>query len=105
MNLFKDDGDVIHFVSPKVQASVASNTYVISGNAETKPLQEFLPGILSQVGPDSMSSLKKLAEGLTAPGGMQNKQSTPKIDEEDEDDDDDIPDLVDKASSINISEH
>merc|ERR1712137_1001535 len=32
VNMFKEDGSVIHFVTPKVQASIASNTYVISGH-------------------------------------------------------------------------
>lgn len=44
VNLFKDDGHVVHFANPKVQASIAANTYVISGNAQTKKLQELLPG-------------------------------------------------------------
>ena len=43
MNLFKEDGTVIHFAAPKVQASIAANTYVVSGNAETKKLQDLLP--------------------------------------------------------------
>jgi NACalpha-BTF3-like transcription factor len=38
VNLFKDDGNVIHFAAPKVQASIAANTYVVSGNAETKSM-------------------------------------------------------------------
>ena len=40
---------MIHFSNPKVQASIAANTYVISGHAETKRLQDLLPGILNQV--------------------------------------------------------
>ena len=32
VNLFKEDGKVIHFVNPKVQASMAANTFVISGH-------------------------------------------------------------------------
>ena len=35
-NLFCDDGNVIHFVSPKVQACIGARTFVISGRAETK---------------------------------------------------------------------
>merc|ERR1719277_69458 len=31
VNMFKEDGTVIHFAAPKVQASVASNTFVVSG--------------------------------------------------------------------------
>merc|ERR1711965_1212309 len=36
VNLFKDNGTVIHFNNPKVQASIAANTYVVSGHAETQ---------------------------------------------------------------------
>ena len=36
VNLFKDNGTVIHVNNPKVQASIAANTYVVSGHAETK---------------------------------------------------------------------
>ena len=46
VNLFKEDGKVIHFVNPKVQASITANTYIISGPSETKPLQELLPSSL-----------------------------------------------------------
>ena len=43
---------------PQVQASIAANTYVISGQAETKRLQDLLPGILNQLGPDNLANLK-----------------------------------------------
>lgn len=36
VNMFRDNGEVIHFVNPKVQASLSSNIFAISGNAETK---------------------------------------------------------------------
>ncbi|CAN0128117.1 unnamed protein product, partial [Discosporangium mesarthrocarpum] len=37
VNMFKNDGEVIHFVAPKaVQASVSANTYVVSGTSENK---------------------------------------------------------------------
>jgi nascent polypeptide-associated complex subunit beta len=62
VNLFKDDGTVIHFTTPKVNASVEANTFVITGKAETKQLQELLPGILNQLGLDNLVHLKKLAE-------------------------------------------
>jgi nascent polypeptide-associated complex subunit beta len=37
--VFVKEGQVIHFSAPKVQASIAANTYVVSGHAETKKLQ------------------------------------------------------------------
>ncbi|MEW5317186.1 MAG: hypothetical protein WDW38_008511 [Sanguina aurantia] len=59
VNIFKDD-TAIHFVNPKVQASIAANTFVISGPSTTKKVQELMPGILNQMGPDSLSNLKKM---------------------------------------------
>lgn len=36
VNMFKDDGSVLHFNNPKVQASIQSNIFAISGHAENK---------------------------------------------------------------------
>lgn len=36
VNMFKDDGTIIHFNNPKVQASLAANTFAITGHAEHK---------------------------------------------------------------------
>lgn len=66
-----------------VNASVPSNTFVISGNGEDKELTELVPGILNQLGPDSLASLRKLAESYQA---MQKNEKG--------EDDDEIPDLV-----------
>lgn len=66
-----------------VHAAVPSNTFAIYGNGEDKELTELVPGILNQLGPDSLASLRKLAESY------QNLQKGEKGE-----DDDDIPDLV-----------
>lgn len=87
VNLFKENGTVIHFTNPKVQASIAANTYVISGHAETKKLQDLLPGIINQLGPSDLEMLKK-----AHPGGGGGGKASETIDEED---DDDMPELVD----------
>ena len=67
VNIFKDD-TVIHFTNPKVQASIAANTYVVSGPSQTKKLQDLLPGIINQLGPDNLEHLKKLAAQYGADG-------------------------------------
>jgi len=46
VNLFKDDGAVIHFANPRFQVVGGSNMYVVSGRAENKKIQDILPGIL-----------------------------------------------------------
>ena len=103
VHLFKEDGKVIHFVNPKVQASIAANTYVVSGPSDTKPLQELLPSIVSQLGMDNIAQLQSAmaAQGGGGgmpgmPGGMPGMPAMPGVAEGDEDeDDDDVPDLVD----------
>uniref|UniRef100_A0A4W5R4R9 Transcription factor BTF3 n=1 Tax=Hucho hucho TaxID=62062 RepID=A0A4W5R4R9_9TELE len=74
VNMIKDDGSVIHFNNPKVQASLSANTFAITGHAETKQLTEMLPGILSQLGADSLTSLRKLAEQFPRQGGRHTTQ-------------------------------
>lgn len=66
--MFTNQGTVIHFNNPKVQASLAANTFTITGHAENKQLTEMLPGILNQLGADSLTSLRRLAETLPKPG-------------------------------------
>lgn len=81
VNIFKDD-TVIHFVNPKVQASIGANTWVVSGSPQTKRLQDLLPGIINQLGPDNLANLKKIAEQY------HRRESAA------EDEDDDVPELV-----------
>merc|ERR1712182_45299 len=85
VNLFMESGEVIHFTNPKVQASIAANTYVIIGHAETKKLQDLFPGIPNQVDKSVLPSLKKIAEEYNQGGDGA---------EDDGSDDDDVPDLV-----------
>lgn len=87
VNMIRDDGTVLHFNNPKVQASLAANTFAITGHAENKQLTEMLPGILNQLGAEGLSNLRRLAERL--PKG----RIDPTIND-DGDDDDDVPDLV-----------
>uniref|UniRef100_A0A8C4F2Z3 Transcription factor BTF3 n=1 Tax=Dicentrarchus labrax TaxID=13489 RepID=A0A8C4F2Z3_DICLA len=68
VNMFTNQGTVIHFNNPKVQASLAANTFTITGHAENKQLTEMLPGILNQLGADSLTSLRRLAETLPKTG-------------------------------------
>uniref|UniRef100_A0A3B3Q6Z0 Transcription factor BTF3 n=1 Tax=Paramormyrops kingsleyae TaxID=1676925 RepID=A0A3B3Q6Z0_9TELE len=68
VNMFTNQGTVIHFNNPKVQASLAANTFTVTGHAETKQLTEMLPTILNQLGADSLTSLRKLAEALPRQG-------------------------------------
>ncbi|VVA95132.1 unnamed protein product [Arabis nemorensis] len=89
VNIFKDDV-VIQFINPKVQASIAANTWVVSGTPQTKKLQDILPQIMSQLGPDNLDNLKKLAEQFQkqVPGAADIPATIQ------EEDDDDVPELV-----------
>lgn len=91
VNMFREDGHVLHFTTPKVHAAVPANTFAIYGIGHVKELTELVPGILNQLGPDSLASLRKLAESYQA---IQQGQQRPAAGGNAEDDDDDVPDLV-----------
>ena len=88
VNLFLDDGNIVHFTNPQVRASVPCNTFIVSGNAEVKEITELVPGILDQLGPVSISSLKKIADSYrAAPGQVEGEDPVAAGDDE-------IPSLV-----------
>ncbi|CAO3684283.1 unnamed protein product [Rhizopus stolonifer] len=88
-----DDGKVIHFNNPRVQAAANANTYAIFGRSTEKDLAELIPNILNQLGPDSMAALKKLAESF-----KQNQGENAGAE------DDEIPDLVESFDKAEIEE-
>ncbi|WRX23814.1 Nascent polypeptide-associated complex NAC domain - like 3 [Theobroma cacao] len=113
VNIFKDEV-VIQFINPKVQASIAANTWVVSGSPQTKStpliavfgfvmpdilpcvfsplaeLQDILPGIINQLGPDNLDNLRKLAEQFQKQVPTTGDGATATQEE----DDDDVPQLV-----------
>lgn len=107
--MFKEDGSVIHFTNPKVQASLTANTFAISGQAENKRITEMMPGILNQLRPEN---LKNLASVLAANSGDDtfanllggaNTLEQEVAAKSGEDDDDEVPELVqnfDEAAKI-----
>jgi nascent polypeptide-associated complex subunit beta len=103
VNMIKEDGTVIHFNNPKAQASLTANTFAITGHGESKQITEMLPGILSQLGPEGISHLKRLATSMGggggAPGtGAQGGKAGP-LDEDDE-----VPDLVENFDEASKEE-
>lgn len=71
-----------------------SNTIAITGQGEDKELPELVPGILNQLGPDSLASLRKLAESYQAMAQKQQGADGEAKDGEKEADEEDVPDLV-----------
>ncbi|GIX67890.1 transcription factor BTF3 homolog 4 [Caerostris extrusa] len=98
VNMIKEDGSVIHFNNPKVQASLAANTFAITGHAENKQITEMLPGILNQLGAESLTHLKRLAT-LQNPTGPISEQTNSGVDEEE---DEEVPDLVENFFFLTI---
>merc|ERR1711902_348774 len=88
VNMIKDDGTVIHFNNPKVQASLAANTFAVTGHAENKQITEMLPGILNQLGAESLTHLKRLASNVGGAGVGGAMEAANNMD------DDEVPDLV-----------
>lgn len=79
-----------------MHAAVTANTFAVYGAGHVKELTELVPGILNQLGPDSLASLRKLAESYQA---IQQSQQRPLAGGAD-DDDDDVPDLVENFDAV-----
>ncbi|XP_018782978.1 PREDICTED: transcription factor BTF3 homolog 4 [Bactrocera latifrons] len=103
VNIIKNDGTVIHFNNPKAQASLPTNTFAITGHGENKSISEMLPGILTQLGPQDITQLKKIATEFAnkgavasgaAAGGLGSVSAAAA--------DDDVPDLVQNFEEVAI---
>ncbi|XP_018012348.1 transcription factor BTF3 homolog 4 isoform X2 [Hyalella azteca] len=81
VNMIKDDGRVINFNNPTVQASLGANTFAITGHSEDKHFTELLPGILNHLGAEGFSHIKRHASSMAQGMGAAI-------------DDEDVPDLV-----------
>ncbi|KAJ0019242.1 hypothetical protein NQD34_006811 [Periophthalmus magnuspinnatus] len=99
VNMFTNQGTVIHFNNPKVQASLSANTFTITGHAENKELTEMLPGILHQLGAESLTTLRRLADTLPK---MDGENRAPLVAAEEEDDE--VPDLVENFDEASKNE-
>jgi nascent polypeptide-associated complex subunit beta len=97
VNIFKEDGNVIHFENPKVQASIGANTYVVSGTAQNKSMSEMLPSILNSAaglkqlqeamargGKGGAAGLESLLAGLSAGGAGDKDDAMPELEEEED---------------------
>jgi len=94
VNFFTDDGQVIHFNKPKVQVSIQANTYVISGQNETKSLMSMFPEILGQMGGADLEQIKALFQQEAAKLSDKGKGE----------DDDDVPELVENFEDVSQKE-
>eukprot|EP01129_Flabellula_baltica_P002497 TRINITY_DN12311_c0_g1_i1.p1 TRINITY_DN12311_c0_g1~~TRINITY_DN12311_c0_g1_i1.p1 ORF type:complete len:159 (-),score=52.04 TRINITY_DN12311_c0_g1_i1:67-522(-) len=75
VNIIKGDGNVVQFRNPRVQLSMNSNLYAVTGNPKDTTVTEILPDLLSSLGTDfDLSKLQNMQGG---------------------DADDEIPDLMD----------
>uniref|UniRef100_D3TQ21 RNA polymerase II proteinral transcription factor BTF3 n=1 Tax=Glossina morsitans morsitans TaxID=37546 RepID=D3TQ21_GLOMM len=81
------------------QASLPTNTFAITGHGENKSISEMLPGILTQLGPQDITQLKKIASELAnksaSAGASVGAGATSAGD-------DDVPDLVDNFEEVAI---
>merc|ERR1711935_1051556 len=84
VNMFKDDGAILHFRKPLIQFSVRENLLIVTGEPQTKQLKDLMPEIMKQVGPQQYDALKSLVGDFAKVSGAAGKA---------EDDEDDVPHL------------
>ena len=60
INFFRDDNTILHFKNPEAYASIQNNTFIVSGEPETKTIKDLLPEIIQQLGPKQSKMLESL---------------------------------------------
>lgn len=91
----------------QVHAALPSNTLAIYGPGQTKELTELVPGILNQLGPDSLANLRRLAESYQSLTARQAAAAAGSGGEgageaKEGEGDDEIPDLVDNFDEAEV---
>lgn len=82
VNMFREDGKVIHFTHPNIALVKDANTHIVTGKGKDKEMTDLLPGIVNQLGPEALASLRQLAQSYQ----MMQKQGAASAD--------DVPDAV-----------
>lgn len=67
INFFRDDNTIMHFVRPEAYASIQNNTFIVSGESETKTIKDLLPDIIQQLGPKQHKLLQELVQHIGTP--------------------------------------
>lgn len=126
VNMFHQDGHVIHFDKPSVNAAHVANTFVIGGLGTNKAMADLAPGILSQLGSRALDNLKRMAMAYQKQAQdagisieeLARRAKDGEIDldtnigvhdnydqeEEEGNDDEDIPELVESFEKAEVSE-
>lgn len=94
VGIFTDDGKCVHFAQPKVQASIAANTYVVSGAAAVRDAADVTSsggGGLGGGMPD-LAALQRMLQASAAAGGAGAGAGAAAA--AGGDDDEDVPELV-----------
>merc|ERR1712098_123586 len=78
------------------------NTFAVTWDAENKQITEMLPGILNQLGAESLTHLKRLASNVSGGQGMGGMDDTAGT--MDEEEDDEVPDLVENFDEVSKNE-
>ena len=99
--IYHDDGSVVHFGAPKVQASINANTFVVSGPSSVKSADEMIPAGLQGMSPEQLQALIRQMQAAQAGsgGGAAAAAAAAALEAGGAggDDDEDIPELVENA--------
>ncbi|KAJ1610579.1 basal transcription factor [Cryptosporidium canis] len=91
VTMMKKDGTCLHFSSPKLQASVATNTFILSGNSQEKLIKD-LPQQINPMDLSAFLSDPKFQKLLEESQANRAKMATKE--------DDDIPNLVENFEDV-----
>lgn len=82
------------FTAPRVQASIGSNTFVVSGPSQERSMEEMLPAMLGNLPPEALAALA--AQVTATQGRVGGAGGAGGAAGADEDEDEDVPELVEE---------
>jgi len=103
VNMIKSDGTVINFNNPKAQASLAANTFAITGHGEQKQITDMLPSILTQLGSEGLTHLKRLANDVVANSKLADEEVPELVENFEDTANKDIENITKKAEDVSVS--
>ena len=60
VSMFHENGNVTVFTNPKFQAAMAANTFAVSGDNVTRPIEALLPQMMKNLDANQLAMLKKM---------------------------------------------
>ena len=79
INLFTDDNKVVQFKNAEVFGSLQNQTFIVSGNPETKNLRDCFADVLTQLSPAQLEKFKNEVQATATSTEAKKEEDAPEL--------------------------